>query len=75
VCDGRPLGDIVNAQLVRCVVKQVHDGLGPVRSVTEQSKIAERLLWAAKFALLLAQLVREFDEQFAVPVPLVLWEC
>jgi hypothetical protein len=61
VRDRRLLRDIINAKLVRRVVEQIHDRLCPIRAVSEQPKVTERLLRAAKLALFLAQLVGEFD--------------
>lgn len=72
--DGRPLRDVVYADVVSGVEQQVDDDLGPVRAVSQQAEVAKRFFWTAKLALFLAQLVRELDEHLAVAVPLVLGE-
>ena len=72
--DGRLLRDIINAHIVCCLEQQFHDHLGPVCAVGEQSEITKWLLRAAELALLLAKLIRELDEQFAIAKALVLRE-
>ena len=47
VRDRRFLRDVINAKLVRRVVEQIHDRLCPIRAVSEQPKVTERLLRAA----------------------------
>jgi len=74
VRDGRLLRDIINAHVVRRLEQQLHNHLGPVRAVGEQAEITEWLLGAAELALLLAELVRELDEQLAIAKALVLRE-
>lgn len=61
--------DLRPAALVR---EHVDYGLSPVRTVTQQAQIAERLLRAAEPAFPFAQLVAEGDEQQAVAPTLVL---
>lgn len=56
------------------VGEHVDDGLRPVRTVTHQAEIAERLLRAAQPAFPFAELVAESHEQHAVPPTLELRE-
>ena len=52
--------------------EEVDDSLSPVRTVAEETQIGKRLLWASKLAFLLAELVGEFNQEFAVAVSLML---
>lgn len=72
VCDGRLLGDIVHAKLVGCIEEELHDDLGPICPVREETQITEGFLRTAKLPFLLAEFVREFDEEFAIAVTLML---
>jgi hypothetical protein len=55
--------------------QQVDDSFCPVCTVAQKTQVTERLLGTTELELLLAQLVGELDEEFAVSVPLVLREC
>lgn len=72
MCDGRLLRNIVNAKLVGCIEEELHDNLGPICPVREETQVTERLLRTPKFSFLLAEFVRELDEEFAVAMALVL---
>jgi hypothetical protein len=72
VCDGCLLGDIINAKLVGCIEEELHDHLGPKCPVREETQITERLLRTPKLPFLLAEFVREFNEEFAVAMTLML---
>jgi hypothetical protein len=72
MCDRGLLGNVVDTQLIRCIDQEFYNRLRPVGSIAQQSKITQRLLGTTQFALLLAEFVREFDENFAVAMPLVL---
>ena len=63
---------IVDADVVRCCEQQVDDRLGPVGTIAQESKVGQRLFWAAKLSLFLAQFVRELDQELAIAVPLML---
>lgn len=52
--------------------EQLRERLPPVLSVTQKTKITERLLWRTELAFALAELVTEGDEQSPVSTPLVL---
>jgi hypothetical protein len=68
----RPLRDIVDAEVVLSVEKELDDSLGPIRPVPKQPQVTQRLFRTSEFTLFLAQLVRELDEHLPVPVPLML---
>ena len=68
------LRDVVDAHVLGCVHEEVDDGLRPIRAVAQEAEVGERLLRAPELPLALGQLVRELDEELAVPVPLVLRE-
>lgn len=72
MCDGRLLCNVINAELVGCIEDEFHDDLGPICPVPEEPQITERLLRASKLPFLLAEFVREFDQQFAVAMTLML---
>ena len=68
------LRNVVDAQLLRSVHQQLDNGLSPVGSVTQQTQVRKWLLRASQLAFFLAELVREFDQEFPVAVSLVLGE-
>jgi hypothetical protein len=76
MCYTRLLGDVVDAELgfaLRTLLdKQLDDRLCPISSVSQKSKIGEWFLWGAELALSFRELVRELDEELAVPEPLML---
>ena len=65
------LRNVVDAQLLRSVHQQLDNGLSPVGSVTQQTQVRKWLLRASQLAFFLAELVREFDQEFPVAVSLV----
>lgn len=68
----RLLRNIVDAQLLCSIDQQFDDSLSPVSSVAQQTQVRKRFLRTSKFAFFLAELVGKFDQDFAVPVSLVL---
>lgn len=72
MCDGRLLRNVINAQLIGRIKEKFHNDLGPICPVPEESKITERLLRTPEFPFLLAEFVRELDEQFSVAMTLML---
>ena len=75
MCDGGLLRNVVDANIVRSVEEEVDDGFCPVGAVAQQAQVTKWLLRASEFAFLLAELVGERDQQFAVSVALMLREC
>lgn len=73
MCNGGLLSNVVNAQLSICSAhKEVNDRFSPISTISQQSQITEWFLWAAQFPLLLAELIREFNQEFPITVSLVL---
>ena len=68
------LGDVVNTDLLSGVHEEVDNRLRPISTISQQSEVGQRLLWAAELALFLAQFVRKLDQQLAVAMALVLWK-
>ena len=68
------LRNIVDTQFLRGIDQQLDDGLSPVGPVTQQAQVRKRFLGTPQLALLLAELVREFDQKFTVTMSLMLGE-
>lgn len=66
------LRNVVDAQIVLRIKQELDDLLRPVRPVTQQPQVAKRFFRTPQFALLLAELIREVDQQLSIPMTLVL---
>ncbi len=73
--NGCLLRNLVDTDIVACSEQEIDNRFRPVCPVAQQTEVTQWFLWATEFALLLAQFIGKLNEQPAVAMSLMLWQC